>query len=461
MKKLICFILLLSSIICMAVLAYASADYTFDLSADRQRVQVGDTFRVTLTVSRNDGQQIDLYAMQDYIVFDPEYFTVDESSYEILQSTDGVPYDLFGATAMSFGGAPTDRVYVNHASSSPVYLPSQIDVISFELTALKEGTSTLTHDTIEVVGDDMRVYSTVSNDLTITVGDGDDTQSTTEPTTETTTAATTTSDVTTQVTTTADGTTETTTEAATETTTTTRPGGNGGGGGGGGSTTNTTGSSTSGSSSSAANPGTSGNDTAEGTADDTPGSTGEQGGSWQNPFTDVNENDWFFDAVQYTNENGIFSGITSSSFEPNTPVTRAMMVAVLYRAEGSPTADTNSKFADVSPEAYYAQAVVWAEENNIVYGFSDTVFAPEQNITREQIAAIMERYADYKGQTTDEAGDLTQFTDNDSISWWAVENVRWAVGRGIISGKGNNILDPLGNATRAEIASIIMRFIEG
>lgn len=458
MKKLICFILLLSSIICMAVLAYASADYTFDLSADRQRVQVGDTFRVTLTVSRNDGQQIDLYAMQDYIVFDPEYFTVDESSYEILQSTDGVPYDLFGATAMSFGGDPTDRVYVNHASSSPVYLPSQIDVISFELTALKEGTSTLTHDTIEVVGDDMRVYSTVSNDLTITVGDGDDTQSTTEPTTETTTAATTTSDVTTQVTTTADGTTETTTEAATETTTTTRPGGNGGGGG---STTNTTGSSTSGSSSSAANPGTSGNDTAEGTADDTPGSTGEQGGSWQNPFTDVNENDWFFDAVQYTNENGIFSGITSSSFEPNTPVTRAMMVAVLYRAEGSPTADTNSKFADVSPEAYYAQAVVWAEENNIVYGFSDTVFAPEQNITREQIAAIMERYADYKGQTTDEAGDLTQFTDNDSISWWAVENVRWAVGRGIISGKGNNILDPLGNATRAEIASIIMRFIEG
>ncbi len=451
MKKLMCFILLLSSIICMAVLAYASADYTFDLSADKQTVKVGDTVRVTLTVSRNDGQQIDLYAMQDYIVFDPEYFTVDETSYEILQSTDGVPYDLFDAKAMSFGGDPTDRVYVSHASVNPVYLPSQIDVISFELTALNEGTSTLTHDTIEVVGDDMRVYSTVGNDLTITVGDGD-TQSTTEPTTETTTSATT------EVTTTADGTTETTTEAATETTTTARPGG--GGGGGGGSNTNTTGS-TSGSSSSAANPGTSGNDTAEGTAGDTPGSTGEQGGSWQNPFTDVNENDWFFDAVQYTNENGIFSGITSSNFEPNTPVTRAMMVAVLYRAEGSPTADTNSKFADVSPEAYYAQAVVWAEENNIVYGFSDTVFAPEQNITREQIAAIMERYADYKGQTTDEAGDLTQFADSDEISWWAVENVRWAVGRGIISGKGNNILDPLGNATRAEIASIIMRFIEG
>ena len=446
MKKLICFILLLSSIICMAVLAYASADYTFDLSADKQTVKVGDTVRVTLTVSRNDGSQIDLYAMQDYIVFDPEYFTVDETSYEILQSTDGVPYDLFDAKAMSFGGDPTDRVYVSHASVSPVYLPSQIDVISFELTALKEGSSTLTHDTIEVVGDNMRVFSTVGNDLSITVSNDDTTQSTTEPTTETTTNA-----VTTQETTTLESTTEITTETATETTTTARPGGGGGGGGGGSTTTGNNGSS-----SSVASTVTPVDDT----TDDTPGSTGENGDSWNNPFTDVNENDWFFDAVRYTNENGIFSGITSSRFEPNTPVTRAMMVAVLYRTEGSPEAGTDSQFADVSPDAYYAQAVVWAEENNIVYGFSDTVFAPDQNITREQIAAIMERYADYKGQTTDEAGDLTQFVDSDEISWWAVENVRWAVGRGIISGKDNNILDPLGNATRAEIASVIMRFIQ-
>lgn len=442
MKKLISFILLLSWIVCMAVLAHASADYTFDLSADKQTVKVGDKVRITLTVSRNDGSQIDLYAMQDYIVFDPEYFSVDESSYEILQSTDGVPYDLFDAKAMSFGGDPTDRVYVSHASASPVYLPSQIDVISFELTSLKEGTSTLTHDTIEVVGDNMKVYSSVSNDLSITVSNDEDTTlSTSETSTETTTA---------EVTTVGESSTETTTV---------RTGGNGGGGGGAGA---------SGSSDASTTPTTPETDTdisqdgeEEGTDNDTNSSTApEQGSNWQNPFDDVDEDDWFYDGVRYTNENGIFSGITSSRFEPNTPVTRAMMVAVLYRAEGSPAADTNSKFYDVSPEAYYAQAVVWAEENNIVYGFSETEFGPELNITREQIAAIMERYADYKGQDTDEIGDLTQFADSDEISWWAIENVQWAVGRGIISGKGNNILDPLGNATRAEIASIIMRFAQ-
>lgn len=442
MKKLISFILLLSWIVCMAVLAHASADYTFDLSADKQTVKVGDKVRITLTVSRNDGSQIDLYAMQDYIVFDPEYFSVDESSYEILQSTDGVPYDLFDAKAMSFGGDPTDRVYVSHASASPVYLPSQIDVISFELTALKEGTSALTHDTIEVVGDNMKVYSSVSNDLSITVSNDEDTTlSTSETSTETTTAEVTTVD-----------------ESSTETTTV-RTGGNGGGGGGAGA---------SGSSDASTTPTTPETDTGisqdgeeEGTDNDTNSSTApEQGSNWQNPFDDVDEDDWFYDGVRYTNENGIFSGITSSRFEPNTPVTRAMMVAVLYRAEGSPAADTSSKFYDVSPEAYYAQAVVWAEENNIVYGFSETEFGPELNITREQIAAIMERYADYKGQDTDEIGDLTQFADSDEISWWAIENVQWAVGRGIISGKGNNILDPLGNATRAEIASIIMRFAQ-
>lgn len=167
MNKFIGFILILFLMVGISVPAYASTDYTFALSADKNTVMVGDTLRVTLTVSRNDGQQIDLHAMQDYIVFDPEYFSVNEESYDILQSIDSIPYDLFDAKAMSFGGKPVDRVYVSHASASPVSLPSEINVISFELTALKEGTSTITHDTIEVVGDNMRVYSTTANDLSI------------------------------------------------------------------------------------------------------------------------------------------------------------------------------------------------------------------------------------------------------------------------------------------------------
>ena len=169
MNKFIGFILILSLMVGISVPVYASSDYTFSLSADKSTVMVGDTLRVTLTVSRNDGQQTDLCAMQDYIVFDPEYFSVNEASYDILQSTDSVPYDLFNAKAMSFGGKPTDRIYVSHASASPVSLPSEINVISFELTALKEGTSTITHDTIEVVGENMRVYNVASDTLSIAV----------------------------------------------------------------------------------------------------------------------------------------------------------------------------------------------------------------------------------------------------------------------------------------------------
>ena len=118
------------------------------------------------------------------------------------------------------------------------------------------------------------------------------------------------------------------------------------------------------------------------------------------------------------------------------------------------------KFDDVDRNAYYANAVSWASENGIISGYSDAEFAPDRNITREEITAVMSRYADYKNINTDSRGDLTVFADADTISAWAKENVSWAVGTGLISGKGDNILDPLGSITRAETAAILCRFSE-
>ena len=118
------------------------------------------------------------------------------------------------------------------------------------------------------------------------------------------------------------------------------------------------------------------------------------------------------------------------------------------------------KFEDVAENAYYANAVGWASENGIIAGVTDTGFAPERDITREEMAAVMSRYADYKGINTNSQGDLTIFTDASTVSSWAREHMRWAVGTGLISGKGDNMLDPLGSTTRAEAAAILQRFLE-
>lgn len=181
---------------------------------------------------------------------------------------------------------------------------------------------------------------------------------------------------------------------------------------------------------------------------------------WKNPFTDVKERDWFYENVRYVYENKLFAGVSDTEFAPNTEMTRAMLVTVLYRAEGEPAITRNIPFADIDMNEYYANAVIWAAANGIVNGYDENTFAPNDNITREQIAAIMERYADFKGADTTQTGDLSQFTDEADISDWARDNVSWAVGAGLISGKGDGILDPLGNATRAEVAAILQRFLE-
>lgn len=176
-------------------------------------------------------------------------------------------------------------------------------------------------------------------------------------------------------------------------------------------------------------------------------------------FYDVSETDWFYDSVKKAYHQGWLNGTGDGIFDPDGDITRAMFVSILYRAEGQPQTNHALKFDDVAENTYYTEAVGWALENGIVAGVSDTTFVPERNITREEMAAVMSRYADYRGIKAEERGDLTRFDDTHEISGWAMENMSWAVGAGLISGKGDGILDPLGSTTRAEAATILYRFL--
>ncbi|MGM9551004.1 MAG: leucine-rich repeat protein, partial [Clostridia bacterium] len=184
--------------------------------------------------------------------------------------------------------------------------------------------------------------------------------------------------------------------------------------------------------------------------------------AWKNPFTDVTENDWFYGSVKYSAENGLFSGTSDTTFEPNGLVTRAMLVTVLWRAEGKPQVNYAMSFDDIDTNSYYIEAVRWAASQGIVNGRSETEFAPDDSITREQIAAIMYRYARYKGYdvSVGEDTNVLSYTDAEKISEYAITSVQYAVGAGMMNGKTNTTINPQDNATRAEVATILKRFLE-
>lgn len=178
-------------------------------------------------------------------------------------------------------------------------------------------------------------------------------------------------------------------------------------------------------------------------------------------FTDVKAEDWFSEDVKFVSEKGLMNGVTETEFAPDSLLTRAMLVTILYRNEGEPATNRSIPFADIDMGAYYASAVIWAQQNGIVNGITETEFAPDEHITREQIAAIMLRYAVYKGMdavTLEE--NLTAFADADEIYEYAISALNWAVGSGLINGKTESTLCPKDNATRAEIAAILHRYID-
>ena len=177
-------------------------------------------------------------------------------------------------------------------------------------------------------------------------------------------------------------------------------------------------------------------------------------------FKDVRADDWFYANVQYVVENKLMNGVEEDKFAPNNTLTRAMLVTVLYRNEGEPAVSKSIPFADVDMGAYYANAVSWAKQNGIVNGVTENEFAPDSNITREQIATIMFRYAQYKGMDAVTLEENLHFTDANKISEYAVSAMNWATGTGLMKGKSTTTINPKDNATRAEIAAILQRFIE-
>lgn len=178
-----------------------------------------------------------------------------------------------------------------------------------------------------------------------------------------------------------------------------------------------------------------------------------------NRFSDVSTGSWYYDAVQYVYSAGLMSGTGSYVFSPDGATTRGMIVTILYRLEGSPACGSAS-FSDVSSGKYYAQDVAWAAENGIVSGYSASRFGPENAITCEQLAAILYRYAAYKGYDVSDLASLTGYADNDLVAAYAKTSFAWAVQAGIISGTGANRLSPSAGATRAQVAAMLMRFCQ-
>ena len=178
-------------------------------------------------------------------------------------------------------------------------------------------------------------------------------------------------------------------------------------------------------------------------------------------FSDVKTSDWFYDDVRYVCENGLMNGTGSGTFSPKATTTRGMIVTILYRMEGSPAVSGASSFQDVKADAYYNNAVIWAAANGIVTGVSSTQFCPDNAITREQFAAILFRYAQYKGMDAVTAEEnLAAFPDGGSVSGYAVSAKNWAVGAGLLRGDARGLLMPKGEANRAQAAAMLNRFVE-
>ena len=178
------------------------------------------------------------------------------------------------------------------------------------------------------------------------------------------------------------------------------------------------------------------------------------------PFADVSSSDWFYNDVRYVYEKGIMDGTGADRFSPNAPLTRAMIVTILYRMAGSPSVSGSSDFTDVAAGKWFAKAVAWAAANGIVNGYGDSLFGPNDPVTREQLAAILYRYAVYGGMTAVTLEEnLGSFADTAQLSAYAIQAMNWAVGQGLINGSGSNLV-PKAQATRAQVAAIIHRYLE-
>ena len=190
------------------------------------------------------------------------------------------------------------------------------------------------------------------------------------------------------------------------------------------------------------------------------GDNGASGGNAQQPgpggFTDVSRDDWFANGVDYVSQKGLMSGTGTGTFAPNTALTRGMLVTILYQMAGAPEVTGTCPFRDVAAGSYYEKAAIWTAENGLVSGYENGCFGPNDPVTREQLAAILYRYAQYRGLDVSQTGSIGGFADNSSVSGYARTAMAWANGAGLISGMGDNTLAPRGTATRGQAAVILM-----
>ncbi len=183
-------------------------------------------------------------------------------------------------------------------------------------------------------------------------------------------------------------------------------------------------------------------------------------GTSTSPFKDVTNADWFYDAVSYIANAGLMKGTDAGTFSPDLSTTRGMIITIIYRLEGEPAVDSGYTFKDVASGDYYDKAVAWGAKNGIIKGFDADTYGPNKLITREQLAAIFDRYAAYKGYDVSNSDNLSSFADASHVSDWALVNVRWAVAEGLMTGTGNNMLSAGADSTRAQAATMFKRFIE-
>ena len=177
-------------------------------------------------------------------------------------------------------------------------------------------------------------------------------------------------------------------------------------------------------------------------------------------FVDMNVNQWYHDGVHYCIEKGLMSGTSSTTFDPNANATRAMIVAILWRIENQPMVNETIAFTDVQQNAYYKDAVCWAVSVGIISGYDEKTFAPDDNITREQMASILYRYTQYKGKDISVAQNMVlNYEDINDISSYALEAMKWACGTGVINGTSSTQLSPKGNATRAQVAQMLKVYL--
>ena len=176
-------------------------------------------------------------------------------------------------------------------------------------------------------------------------------------------------------------------------------------------------------------------------------------------FTDVPEGKWYAAAVSYVAAQGVMNGNGDGTFSPDRRLNRAMLVQILYNLEDRPNVSGSAPFSDVPEGKWYADAVAWASACGLVQGYEDGTYAPERDITREQMVTILWRYARYKGEDVSASGSLSGFSDADRVSSYALDALLWAVARGVVRGNDDGTLDPRGTATRAQVAQIMMNYL--